>query len=130
MRRPITPLQGKALAKLLLTLRPDWSMTYVEDAIAKMRAISDDVEDIIRVSTRGALSPAIRKPDVLAMTGEHWKARTEPDQPTVLHRELRCATCHRIHDPGSPCGNPPSQVRRLEPGELRRRVTAARKEPA
>ncbi len=102
----INPKQADALARFLLTIRPDWNLHYTTDAIAKMRLIDPDLERITRGATRGALTPKIAKPDVLAMHGDHWKARVdlEPPPPTGTGR----CRCGDWHTPASPCADRPA----------------------
>lgn len=129
----ITHQQAEALAAFLVLLRPGqrhWTKQATTDAIAKARTITDDPIALAHAAIDAAASVAVKTPEVIAMPGAHWEGRVKSATPPPERQPLRCATCHRIHDPCSPCGNPPSQVRRLEPGELRRRVAAARKEPA
>jgi hypothetical protein len=111
MRTPFTPAQATALAKFLLTVRPDWTLSYAEDAVGRMRLIDDDLEHIVRAAIRGALSPNIRKPDVLAMGGDHWKARIdeEPERPAAIVRK-RCDTCGGLHAWNAP-HDPPEVAR-------------------
>lgn len=96
MREVLTRHQADAFARFLLTLRPDWSLHYTRDAVWAMQAISDDPERIWRVAIRGALDPVIRKPDVLAMNGAHWKAQTDvtPEPPRPGGRRRCCGTFH------------------------------------
>jgi hypothetical protein len=101
----ITPNQADALAKFLLTVRPDWNLRYTTDAIAKMRLIDADLERITRVAIRGALTAKIIKPDVLAMHGEHWKARSDLEPPPATGTN-RCR-CGDWHTTGSPCRTAP-----------------------
>jgi hypothetical protein len=111
MRTPFTPAQATALAKFLLTVRPDWTLSYTEDAVGRMRLIDDDLEHIVRAAIRGALSPNIRKPDVLAMGGDHWKARIdeEPERPAAAIRK-RCDSCGGLHAWNAP-HDPPDVAR-------------------
>ncbi len=97
----ITPKQADALARFLLTIRPDWNLHYTTDALAKMRLIDPDLERITRVATRGALTAKIAKPDVHAMHGDHWKARVDLEPPPP-HHGGRCPDCHSWHKPDAP----------------------------
>jgi len=105
----ITPAQAEALARFLLTIRPEWSKHYTIDAVTRMRFISDDLETVVAAAVRGALSPKIAKPDVLAMTGEHWKQPTHPKTGGPVLVTGRCDKCHRLHPPADPC-IPPLEV--------------------
>jgi hypothetical protein len=123
MRTPLTPAHAKALTILLLAIRPDWSKDYTHDAVARMRETDDDLERIVRVAVRGALSPAIAKPDVLPMGGEHWKARADESPEPVAgtgSKATRCDRCHTIHTPQSPC------VSGGQLADLAQRIAAAR----
>jgi hypothetical protein len=103
----ITPQQAEALGRFLLTIRPDWSKHYTVEAVREMRHISDDLEAIVAAAVRGALSPKIAKPDVLAMNGEHWKPPTRGSRGPATLITGRCADCGRLHVPAEPC--PPPQ---------------------
>jgi hypothetical protein len=102
MRTPFTPAHAKALTVLVLAIRPEWSKNYTEDAIGRMRLIDDDLERICRVAVNAALNPKIRKPDVLAMNGEHWKARVD-DGPIEPERSRMCVVCGTFHKPTERC---------------------------
>ncbi len=103
----IQPQHVDPIARLLLTIRPDWSLHYTTEAVRKMRGINPDLERILAAAVRGACSPRIAKPDVLAMTGDHWK--TPAAEPTGPTRPLfRCPRCGRIdHDAAEDCHPPP-----------------------
>ncbi len=129
----ITPPQAEALARLLLTIRPDWSKHYTADAVARMRLIDDDLEHIVAAAVRGALSPKIAKPDVLAMTGEHWK-QPAPAKTTGGPRVLvtgRCERCGHLHPPNDPCIRPREETQAAaerRASEARAALEAARAE--
>ncbi len=103
----IQPQHVDPIARLLLVIRPDWSLHYTTEAVRKMRGINPDLERILVAAVRGACSPRIAKPDVLAMNGDHWK--TPAPEPAVPNRRLfRCPRCGRIdHGPGDNCHPPP-----------------------
>lgn len=130
MMSRIDQRKADAIVEAVAAGRSDWDPAGIRAALSKAAPrCPGDYWRLLIVAAQAAMVPTNRTPAIVALDGDHWKlAGAEPQPPSS--RPLRCATCHRIHDPGSPCGNPPSQVRRLEPGELRRRVTAARKEPA
>jgi hypothetical protein len=106
----ITPQQAEALGRFLLTIRPDWSRHYTVEAVREMRHITDDLEAIVAAAVRGALSPKISKPDVLAMNGEHWKPRTAGRGQAVLITG-RCNDCGRLHPANEPCIEPQEQTK-------------------
>lgn len=102
----IQPNHVDPIARLLLTIRPDWSLHYTTEAVRKMCAINPDLERILIAAVRCATSPKVAKPDVLAMNGDHWK--TPAPDPPGDRRLFRCPRCHRIdHGPGENCHPPP-----------------------
>ena len=125
----INPGQAEALARFVLTIRPDWSKHYTIDAVQRMRFISDDLETVTAAAVRGALSPKIAKPDVLAMNGEHWKQPTQRSRTGPVLVDGRCPKCGRLHPPADPCVPPLEETQAAaarRAREAREAITATR----
>ncbi len=113
IRQPMTADQATALAAFLVTLRPgqrDWNKASIFDALAEAGAkFSADAEALARAAIRAALTPSIRKPSVIAMTGEHWEAITEAADREPERTRL-CTMCGNWHRPSETCQPPTDRM--------------------
>ena len=133
MHAQITSAQARALATLVATLRPDWTIPGVAAAISKARHRAPAAE-LAHAAIRLATRTDLRTPAVLAEDGPHW--HPGPDERRDEHRFTRCPQPGHQSYPAWHCGacradqiatDEPRPVERpTDPHTYRRGAQAAR----
>jgi hypothetical protein len=85
------------LAALVVSIRTDWGKTRTFDMLRKARdGIDDDLQNLTAAALKAALTARNKTPDVLGMTGPHWRP-DEPGRPRQT-ADHACPTCRTFHD--------------------------------
>lgn len=91
----MSPKQGRALARFLHELRPDWDVAGIDAQLGYARGLGS-APDLAIAAIRAASSSRNRTPAAIGhQGGEHWQQTTPatPTRPRGPSREDQCAYC-------------------------------------
>lgn len=108
-RPEMTAQQAEALAAYLVSLRPGQRAWTKAACLANLEAAAEartkDTELLTRAAVAAALSPTVRTPDVIPMTGKHWDdCGNFADLPSETAGW--CHVCSSSHRPSEPHRTP------------------------
>ena len=102
-----TQEHAKALAALIQSLRPDWDLPGINDALYRAKDRGDAIEVCVG-ALRGSV-PSNRTPAVIPLDGNHWRdlvATHVSKRPAAADKATHCERCGIVHTPLSPCSPP------------------------
>jgi len=102
-----TPEHAKHLTSLIESLRPDWDLPGINDALYRAKDRGDAVEVCVG-ALRGSV-PTNRTPGVIPLDGNHWRdtvATHGAKRSSAADKALHCERCGIVHTALSPCSPP------------------------
>lgn len=115
-----SPDHSKALAALIQSLRPDWDLPGINDALYRAKDRGDAIEVCVG-ALRGSV-PTNRTPAVIPLDGNHWRdtvAAHVAKRVTAADKAVHCERCGIVHTQLSPC-SPPAERAHGRGAELAR----------
>lgn len=116
---------AKHLAALIQSLRPDWDLPGINDALYRAKDRGDAIEVCVG-ALRGSV-PTNRTPAVIPLDGNHWRdtvAAHSAKRVAAADKASHCERCGIVHTPLSPC-SPPAERSHGRGAEAARAALAA-----
>lgn len=116
---------AKHLAALIHSLRPDWDLPGINDALYRAKDRGDAIE--VCVGALRGCAPTNRTPAVIPMDGNHWRdtvATLSTRRAAAADKAVHCDRCGIVHTSLSPC-SPPAERSHGRGAQLAREALAA-----
>lgn len=120
-----TQEHAKHLATLIQSLRPEWDLPGINDALYRAKDRGDAIEVCVG-ALRGSV-PSNRTPAVIPLDGNHWRdtvAAHSAKRVAAADKASHCERCGIVHTPLSPC-SPPAERSHGRGAQLAREALAA-----
>ena len=117
---PMTPRQGRALARFLHELRPDWDSDGIDAQLGYARGMAN-APLLAIAAIRAACSAQNRTPAAIRhQAGEHWQPLTPAaKRPRSGTREEQCTYCGQLEDRCRQLARLPDDGHEFTPNHLR-----------
>jgi hypothetical protein len=121
---------AKHLAALIQSLRPDWDLPGINDALYRAKDRGDAIEVCVG-ALRGSV-PANRTPGVIPLDGNHWRdtvAAHVSKRAAAADKAVHCDRCGIVHTTLSPCSPPAERSHGRGAGLARKALAEALGKP-